>query len=219
MGQGMTIREIAALMRRHLVATAIVLMIAAGVTYGIMTTPPTYSESATVIFSAGPALADSRLSASFTNPLIATEVMMSQTLTSSQAQSQVRAAGGTAAFEFAPYNLYSVQYPDYGEPTATLTVTSPDPAAVQRTFGVVLGILGQRLAAMQANVRPRNRVQDSLVGDSGIAAQPGSSKRMFGGLVVLTVIALFTVANFLDRRRNRPGARRPVGRRDRLAAG
>jgi hypothetical protein len=219
MGQGMTVREIAALMRRHLLAMAVVLMIAAGVTYSIMSTPPIYSESATVIFSAGPSLADSRLSASFMIPLIATEVMLSQTMMSSPAQSQVRAAGGTAAFELMPYNLYSLQYPDYGEPITMLTVTSSDPEAIQRTFGVVLGILGQRLAAMQAHVPPRNRVQDSLVGDSGMAAQPGSSVRVLAGLVLLTVIAVFTVANFLDRRQYRPGVPRPGGRGKRLAAG
>ena len=215
----MTIREIAALMRRHLAAMVIVMTIAAGVTYSMMNAPPTYSESGTVIFSAGPLLGESGVSASFTNPLIATEVMMSQTLTSSLAQSQVRAAGGTAAFELAPYNLYSLQYPDYGEPAATLTVTSDDPAAVQRTFRVVLDILEQRLAALQADVRPHDRVQDSLVGNSGIAAQSGSSIRIFGGLVLLTVIAMFMVANFLDRRRYRPGAPAPGPRRERLAAG
>jgi len=212
MGQGMTVRKIAALMRRHLVAVIVVLTIAAGVTYSIVSTPPTYSETATVIFSAGPSLADSRASASFMIPLIATEVMMSQTMMSSPTQNQVRAVGGTASFELVPYNLYSLQYPDYGEPITMLTVTSPSPAAIQRTFGAVLGLLGRRLAAMQAQVPPRNRIQDSLVGDSGIAAQPGSSMRVLGGLVLLTVIAVFMVANFLDRRQYRLGVPRPRGR-------
>jgi len=215
----MTLREIAALMRRHLLAATVVLVIAAGVGYDIGSTPPLYSESATVVFTPKSSLADSRSSASFVAPLIATEVMMAETMMSSSAQSQVRAAGGTASFQFAPSNLYSLQYPDYDEPDATLTATSQRPADVQRTFMMVLKLLSQRLAAMQARVPLRSRVQDLLVGDTGIAVQPAASTRVFGGLALLTLVGLFMVANFLDRRGPRPGVLRPVGRKRRLAAG
>lgn len=205
MGQGMTFREIAALMRRHLLAVMVVLLIAAGVTYGIMRTPPMYSQSATVVFMAKNSPAGSHSSASFINPLVATEVMMTQILTTPLAQSQVRAAGGTASFEFVPFNLYSMQYPDYGEPIATLTATSQRAADVQRTFTVVVRLLGQRLAAVQeqAAVPQRSRIQGYLAGDTGPVAQPGSSKRVFAGLALLTVVAIFMVAKYLDRHRRR----------------
>lgn len=202
MGQGMTLREIAALMHRHLLAVAVVLLTATGVGYGIMRTPPVYSQSATVVFMAKNSPDGSHSSATFLNPLVATEVMMTQILSSPLSQSQVRAAGGTASFELVPFNLYSLQYPDYGEPIAMLTTTSQRPADVERTFTVVLRLLGQRLAAMQgqAGVPRRSRIQDYLTGNTGPVAQPGSARRVFAGLAMLTVLAVFMVAKCLDRR-------------------
>ena len=216
----MTLREIAALMRRHLLAVAVVLLIAAGGGYYIGSTPPMYSESATVVFTAKNSPAGSRSNASFIVPLIATEVMMAQTLTSPPGQSQVRAAGGTASFQFVPSNLYSLQYPYYDEPDATLTATSQRPADAQRTFMVVLRLLGQRLTAMQAQARVplRSRIQEYLVADTGLAIQPASSTRVLAGLVLLTLAGVFMVANFLDRRQRRAGIPRPAGRRRRLVA-
>ena len=130
----MTLREIAALMRRHLLAVTVVLLIAAGGGYYIGNTPPMYSESATVVFTAKNSPSGASSNASFIAPLIATEVMMAQTFLTPPAQSEVRAAGGTASFQFVPLNLYSEQYPNYDEPDATLTTTSQRPADAERTF-------------------------------------------------------------------------------------
>jgi hypothetical protein len=118
-------------------------------------------------------------------------------------ESQVRAAGGRASYQFAPLNLYSMQYPDYNEPAATLTTASQDPGDVQRTFSVVLQVLGRQLATLQARVPAASRVHVYLVGDSGLAPQPGSSARVYGGLALLTIVAVFSVVNFFDRRRFR----------------
>jgi hypothetical protein len=219
MGRGMTFREIIALMRRHLLAMTVVLMIVTGVAYGILSTPPIYSESATVVFMARNSPLGSRSNPSFLNPLVTTEVMMVDTLASPLAQSQIREAGGTASVDFVPFNLYSLQYPDYAEPIATLTTVSQRPADVQRTFKAVLRILGQRLAAMQARagVPAHSRIQAFPVADTGPTVQPGSSTRVSAGLALLAVVAVFMVASFLERRQNRPGVFRPSGRR-RLAA-
>ena len=206
---GMTLSEIAALMRRHVLAVTVTLLISAAVGYAIGRTAPLYSESATVVFAAKNSPAGSRSNPSFAVPLIATGVMMAQTMTSPPGQSQVRSAGGTAPFQFVPVNQYSQQYPNYDEPAATLTTTSPQPADARRTFGAVLRLLGQRLASMQARARVplRSRIQDSLVGDTGLTVQRNSSIRVLAGLVLLTLVAVFTVANFLDRRPRRRGAR------------
>jgi len=214
----MTFCAIAGLMRRHLLAVTAVLIIAVCVGYDIRNSPPMYSESATVEYALASSMAKSDVKGQFAIPLIATEVMMSQALMSQPAQGQVRAAGGTAQFEFVPANLYSLQYPNYDEPGAAFTTTSQRPADVRRTFLVVLRLLGQRLAAMQAQagVPARNRIRTFLVGDTGPIARPGSSTRVSAGLTVLTVVAVFMVANFLDRRQRGPGVIRPALARRRL---
>jgi hypothetical protein len=199
----MTISQTAALMRRHLLAVLIVLIIAVGVVIDIKSTPTTYLESATVVFTAKNSLADPHSAGAFVVPLVATEVMTAENMMSAPEESQVRAAGGRASYQFAPLNLYSMQYPDYNEPAATLTTTSQSPADVQRTFSVVLQALGRQLATLQARVPAASRVHVYLVGDSGLVPQPGSSARVYGGLALLTIVAVFSVVNFLDRHRFR----------------
>ena len=219
MGQGMTLREIAALMHRHLLAVAIVLLISAGVGYYVMNTAPTYSESATVVFMPKNAPLGARSNAGLIAPLVATEVMTAQTLMNPSVESQVRAAGGTASFQVVPLNLYSQQYPYYEEPAATVTTTSQRPADVHRTFTVVLRLIGKRLAATQTGVPARGRIQESVVGDTGSVLQPNSQTRVFAGLALLAAVAVISTANFLDRLGQRRAYRQEVaGRHRRFAA-
>jgi hypothetical protein len=192
----------AALMRRHLLAVIVMLMLAAGVAYDIKSTPPTYSESASVAFTVTKFLAWPNVPATVRKPLIATEVMMTQALMTRPARQQVSAAGGTAQLQFSPFNTYNLQFPDYAEPIATVTATSPSRAEVQRTLRVAVRLLQGRLAALQAQagVPASDRIRASLVADTGPLAQPGSPARVFAGLALLTVVALFMVTSFLDRR-------------------
>jgi len=218
MGRGMTLHEMAALMRRHLLGVAIALVISIGAGYYVMNTAPMYSESATLVFIAKNAPVGARSNAGFIAPLVSTEVMTAQTLMNPPAESQVRAAGGAASFQVVPLNQYSEQYPYYAEPGATLTATSQRPADVRRTFTVVLRLIGQRLAAMQKGVPPRSRIQESVVGDTGPVIQPNSPTRVLAGLALLTVVAVFSTANFLDRlARCRAYGQEVAGRHRRLA--
>lgn len=215
----MTFRELAGLMRRHLLAVTVVLITVGAAGYDIRSTPPMYSEGATVVFTVARSLARLDSSGQLATPLIATEVMMAQVLMSPVAQGQVRAAGGTAQFEFVPVNLYSMQYPDYAEPSATLTTTSQRPASVRRTFLVVLRVIGQRLKSIQAQagVSSRHRIRTFLVGDTGPVSQPGSPARVLAGLALLAIVAVFMVVNFLDRRTGGTAMRRQAGLRRRPA--
>jgi hypothetical protein len=202
---GVTIRELAGLVRRHLLAVTAVLVIAAGVGYGLRRTPPLYSESASVIFTVKGSVADARHSATYLPSLIATEVMLAQVLMTPPWQSTIRNAGGNASYDFTPFNSYSLQYPDYYEPGTMLTAMSQRPGDVRRTFNLVFGLLGQRLTAMQAEARvpSRDRIQALLVGNGAPVLQPGSPTRVLGGLLILAVMAVFMVMNFLDRRSGR----------------
>jgi hypothetical protein len=202
---------------RHRLAMVIVLVMAACLAYLLKNTPTSYSDSSTIVFSA--AFADVNPSPALSQSLIASEAMMTETMTSPGMAEQVRAAGGTAPFSMIPFNVYNMQYPDYAEPTATLTATSVSEADAQRTFRIALRVLTQRMAAIQADasVPAENRIRVNTAGRTGTLVQPGSRARAFGGLVLLTLIAAISAANFLDRRRARrgplgpaPGARRPA---------
>jgi hypothetical protein len=221
----MTLYEIAALLSRHIVAVAAVLLLAAGAGYSMVTAPPVYSESGSLVFAtsgkpAQPASApygDS--SALIGQSLITTETTAAVAVSSSQASARVRAAGGTAEFAVTPFNTYSLQYPDYARPIATLAARSPRPDATHRTFWLVFRLVQQRLAASEtrAGTPAKNRIKVYLVADTGPELVSGSRARTIGGLGALTVVATFVLASALDRRR-KPSGRRRSGRGTRSAA-
>ena len=213
----MSLPEIAGLLRRHLLAVLAVLIVAAGVAYTFKHTPPTYSETATLVFvppesgthpNPFEASSGSILEAAGT---IAIQVM------SPQGQQRVRAAGGTAQVDVGLVNGYNLQYPNYPNPYLTVTTTSRDFPAVHRTFTAANKVLTDEFTATetQDNVTPNNQVQIVMAGDTGPLAEPGSSKRALGGLIILTIVAIFAVAAFFDRhpvRLMRSGRRTPEPR-------
>jgi hypothetical protein len=189
--------------KRHRTAAIVaVLVFAVGVGHDIKDTPSTYLESATVIFSMPKSLAAPDAYSSLAPSLIASGAVISQIMMSPQSQRRIRAAGGTAAYDLALINLFNGDYPEYSNPAAMLTSDSPNSAIAHRTFMVAAGLLGHLLAARQAQagVSPRNRISAQIIGDTGPILQAGSPKRVFGGLALLTVVAVCGVWRFPGRR-------------------
>lgn len=196
----MTVGEMFALARRHWIAAAVVLVLAVAALHTIKSTPPAYQESSTVIFIAPtsnnfPNPYDSDSDA----PLITTDEIVVRLMMSPQSQHLVQAAGGSGDFTVAMVNLYNQEYPDYGIPNATITTEALSPEAAHNTYVIVARQLTNRLAEMQAKVSPRNRIVANIVGDSGPIIQVGSPKRVYAGLILLTLIAFFMLTIFLDR--------------------
>jgi len=211
----MTVGEIAALLRRHWVAAAAVLVLAVAALHSIKHSPPGYQETATIIFIAPksndfPNPYDSDSDA----PLITTDEVVVRDMMSPQEQRLIQAAGGGAQYSVEMVNLYNQEYPDYGVPDATITTTATSWDATHTTYQIVARKLNASLAAMQVTVKKRNRITANIVGDSGPIIQTGSPKRVYAGLILLTLIAFFMLAIFLDRHPGlawRPGrARRTV---------
>jgi hypothetical protein len=177
--------------RLRLAAALVVLVVAGGVAYDFTSASPAYLESATVIFNLPASQTDPHAYVAFAPSLITSGDAMIKMLASPQAQRQIRDAGGTADVGMQLTNLYNQQYPDYGEPLATLTTASQSPADVHRTFVLSARLLGDLLAARQtqAGVPPGDRIFAQIIGDTGPVAQPGSPKRALGGLALLTVVA------------------------------
>lgn len=210
----MTFHEIIALLRRHILALAVVVLLASVAGYGILTTPPVYSESGSVVFTVTSQLAglvrSSNQSALIGQSLIATEATMVEAVSSPPAAASLRAAGGTAQFTVTPFNAYDLEYPDYAEPSATLEASSPSPSATHRTFRLVFNLIAHRLAAWQARAGAAagNRIRVYVAADTGLQRSSGSPVRVAAGMGVLTTVAALVVTGLLDRHRRRPGSRR-----------
>lgn len=196
-----TVQEIIALMRRHLIALVIVLVVTAGVAYKFKHAPVMYQESGTVAFAAGKSAGNPNPYTSLDGSMIDAAGVMALLVMSPRGQAQVQAAGGSAAFDVALENSYSMQFPDYSAPYITVSATSPNPAQAHRTFTVVTALLYQDLAARQAQaqVPAASRIAAHMIADSGPQPQPGSSKRSLLGIFILMIVAAFSVATFLDR--------------------
>jgi hypothetical protein len=205
--------EIVARLWRHAFAVLAILIVAMGLAYSFKHTPPTYDESATLVF-LPPA------SGAHPNPLSAVGGALTEAAgvvaiqaMSAQGQAAVRQAGGTAQIDVELLNSYNLEYPNYSNPYLSVSTTSQDFPAVHRTFTVLTRLLTNQFIAQQVrdNVSPVNRIAVMEVGDTGPLLSQGSSKRALGALVILTIVAVFAVTSFLDRHPVRLG--RLVGMR------
>jgi hypothetical protein len=197
----------------RLVTVLVVALVGSGVAYDIASTPPTYLESGTVVFSLPRSMTSPNAYFIFANPLITSSEVMIQSLTSPQDQQQIRDAGGTASVTMALVNLYDEEYPDYGVPLATLTAASPSAAQAHRTFMIAAGRLGDLLAARQAaaGVTRRNRISAQVIAATGPVVQAGSAKRVLAGLALLALMAIAGLWGIIDARAASPAAQRRRG--------
>jgi hypothetical protein len=185
----------------RLASAALILCLAAGAGYRILRTAPAYLESATLVFQLPKARTSPNAYVIFAPSLITSSEAMTQILLSPQAQQQIRQVARTADVDVQLVNLYSEQYPDYGEPLATLTATSPSAATTHRAFTSATRLVSQLLAARQAkaSVPRRDRIAARIIADSGTVAQRGSAKRVIAGLALLALVGVAAVWGFIDR--------------------
>jgi hypothetical protein len=208
----------------NLALVVIVLILAAGSAYEVKRTTPAYQETALVVFSVPKSQSAPYAYTMFVRSLITSANAITEVLMSPQAQRQIREAGGAAEVSMALVNLYSEQYPDYGQPIANLTAMSPSAANARRSFAIAARLITRLLAARQAHasVRPRNRISVEIIGDTGLVAQKGSLKRVYAGLAILTLVAVSVARGVLRPRginKNLPAAAayhsgRQVGREE-----
>jgi hypothetical protein len=200
-----SLQEIATLIRRHLAAVLVVIVCTAAVAVMFKRTPVLYQETGTVVFNDPVSKGFPNTYTSFSGSLVEAAGLMATSTMSPQDEQKIRAAGGTAHYDVALYNDYNLEYPDYSDPYIIVTTWSTDPAQVHRTFTAATQQLYSDLVSHQdqAGVATVNRITTNLVGDSGPLPQPGSSKRVDAGLLMLGIIAVFAVLIFLDRRQLR----------------
>ena len=204
----MNLRQLAALMRRHVLAVAVVLVLAASIGYTLKRAQPPYQETGTVILGIPPSPANPDPYGYLSDSLVDTGDVMVRTLMSAQSQQQLRAAGATGSFNVGLANAYNEEYPNY-QPYITVAASSSDPDSAHHTFTLVVKGLSDDFSTAQAEqgVPQGDWITEKVIGDSGPVAQAGSPKREYGMFIILTIIVMFTVLFFLDRHPARlPGA-------------
>lgn len=214
----MTLPEIGSLLRRNAAAVLAVLVVAAAAGHLVRSRPPTFAENATLVFAVyGPQGQYPALGNSSAAPLIVTADTVSRAMDSPARRARIRAAGASRA-RMSLVNLHNKDYPDFAYPEAALAVSARRPARVRAAFAAAVRMTEGLLTARQASVPGRDRVYAHVVSASGVTRRAGSHVRVYGGLVLLTVVAVFMTASALDRRRGaRAGARRARHPRRRLA--
>jgi hypothetical protein len=186
----------------RLAAALVVLCVAAGTGYRMLRTSPTYLESATLVFPLPKAQTAPNAYLMYAPSLITSGEAMTQILLSPQVQQQIHAVGRRADVDMELVNLYSEQYPDYGEPLATLSAASPGAATAHRSFTAAARLVRRLLAARQARARVprRDRIQVRVIGDTGPLIQAGSALRVLAGLAIMAIVAVAALWGMLERR-------------------
>ena len=209
------------MLRRHFVAVLVILVVAAGVEYSFKHAAPVYAETGTLVFIPPTSGAHPNAYAAVGGSLLEAAGYLAAKAMSPQEQQLVQAQGGTTQYDVELLISYILQYPNFSNAYLVVTTTSPDPVAAHRTYGAVTHLLYKQFRQQQAasDVALNNRVLMVMAGDTGPLAQQGSSKRALIGLAILTIIAVFAAAAFLDKHPIRlrrmgslSGAGRPAGK-------
>ena len=190
-----------ALLRRHFVAVLVILIIAVGVEYSFKHSAPSYAEVGTLVFVPPVSGAHPNAYSAVGGSILEAAGTLAVNVMSPQEQQQVLRGGGNASYDVELLNSYNLEYPNYSNAYLMVSTASSDPVAVHRTYALVTRMLTGQFQAQQTafGATPNNRIQVVMAGDSGPLAQQGSSKRALVGLFILTIVAVFAAASFLDR--------------------
>lgn len=198
----MNLPEIFALLRRQWPAVAVLLVVAMGVLVNFKRAPQTYVDSGTIVFTGPTSIANPNPYNSFNSDLIITGFTLTDVLMSDESRREIAAEGGSGAtYTVGLVNSYNLEYPNYSDPYATLLVTSSDVSAARRTFELVAARLQMLLANDQEKVPVHDRIEAQVVGETGALVTAGSSKRVYAGWLLLTLVAVIMTASAVDRRR------------------
>ena len=142
--------EMAALLRRHLIAVLAVLSWPLWVVHDFKATPTVYTDGATAIFKPPgiPALPEPlRIGGRQHHHGRRGDRHLREWL---GGQPLVSAAGGTMPYDVELINSYNQDYPDYSAPEVNVSVTGTDLGSVMRTYAAVIKVIYAQVNARQA---------------------------------------------------------------------
>lgn len=197
----MSLPAIFGLLRRHLIAVLVVLAVAACVDYEFKHTTASYAETSTMVFVPPESGAHPNPLEAVGGSLTESAGVIAVQVMSPAEQQEVQRMGGAASYDVELVNSYNLQYPNFSLPYLTITTTAADPSTAHSTYVILTRLITNQFTAQQAGLgaTSNNREQIVVAGDTGPLIQQGSPKRALFGLILLTLVAVFSVATFFDR--------------------
>jgi len=201
-----SIRELAALARRHVFAVCLILLATAGIAIDFRYTPAIYQETDVVavgsegFMSVAPITADEDFLAR--NSLITTCQLLAMHLSGPEGEVQLRRAGVTGNLTVSVVNDSNADMPEYPYPDLSVSVAAWSPDSTHRQSIEAMRVIASDIAAFQANkhLPAYDLIVTYILSDSGPISQRGSLIRTYAALVFLALVAMFCTCRFLDRR-------------------
>jgi hypothetical protein len=197
----MSLPAIFGLLRRHLIAVLVVLAVAACVDYEFKHATASYTETSTMVFVPPESGVHPNPLEAVGGALTVTAGVIAVQVMSPAEQQEVQRMGGAASYDVELVNSYNLQYPNFSLPYLTITTTAADPSAAHSTYVILTKLITNQFNAQQTEygTQSNSRAQIVVAGDTGPLIQQGSPKRALFGLIILTLVAVFSVATFFDR--------------------
>ncbi len=204
----MTFQEVLAAVRARWYAALAVLLCVAAAGYVAIRDKPLYQATAVVALVPPKEPSVPNTLAASTPSLAAVGVAVDDLLSSGSQANSLRAQGVSDPFSLVPRNNGTSETPAYRVPSELITVTGPDPDAVQAEAAILIQAYGAGLSAMQANagVAAVARISDATLAPPTAVRLHGSRSRGAVGVALLGAGAAVAVSIRLRRRGGLRGA-------------
>lgn len=200
----MSVGQLAALARRHVLAVCLIWLVTAGIAIDFRYTPPIYQETATVALEPENFISVEPLSVNQSflenNSLITTCLLLAMRLSGPQGEAQLHRAGVTGNFAVSVVNDSNADTPSYPYPDLLVSVADRNPDTTHQQWIEAGQVIAANIAAIQANNHfpTRDLIATYTLSDSGPIPQRGSLVRTYAALMFLACVATFCMCRFLD---------------------
>ncbi|WP_242904283.1 hypothetical protein [Actinomadura terrae] len=202
----MAIRDFVVALRRNPLVTILAVVLTALALVRVELAPPRYEARTVVTFLTPPSSFPRNVYASFTPALVTMAEVSSRWLDSADGRRAVRAAGGRGGFEVALANRGNQEQPIHDQPYLTVLVNAGSADAARGTLLKVLGVLRDRLRAVQVaqGARPGSYISWQVAAGSDRAVPvTGRPSRAILAILLIGTLGGTCAAVTADRRRRR----------------
>jgi hypothetical protein len=199
-----SVKQLAALARRHVLAVCLILLAATGIAIYFGHAPSSYDETAIVTVEPESFMSlpphDPDLVFLANSSLITTCQLLTMRLSGPRGEAQLRGAGVTGEVSISVVNSYNADHPTYNYPDLLVSVTDGSPGTTHRQSFEVRQVIAANLADLQVgdHITNDDLIVAYILSDSGPISQKGSLIRTYAALVVLALVAMFLACRFLD---------------------